>query len=159
MGRQQLPAELLDLVGRLAPRLRAAGTPVELHTTRYHWQGLDADLLDACLAADVAVLDPGAQIRMRFWGERSRRDLAALAADPVFGPRLEGTVHAGLLPQWGPSRARRAGTAVTLLPGNDGIAQAVAGRVGRLVDTVAAAAWPAPRRPSPNWRPCWTGRP
>ncbi|MEV7180243.1 hypothetical protein [Kitasatospora sp. NPDC093679] len=137
VGRQQLPAELLDLVGRLAPRLRAAGTPVELHTTRHHWQGLDADLLDACLAADVAVLDPGAQIRMHFWGERSRRDLAALAADPVFGPRLEGTVHAGLLPQWGPSRARRAGTAVTLLPGNDGIAQAVAARVGRLVDTVA----------------------
>ncbi|WP_052390821.1 hypothetical protein [Streptomyces sp. NRRL B-24484] len=137
VARQQLPAELLDLVGRLAPRLKAAGTPVTVHTTRHHWQGLDADLLDACLAAGVAVVDPGVQVRMHFWGERSRRDLTALAADPVFGPRLEGTVHAGLLPQWGPSRARRAGTAVTLLPGNDGIAQAVAGRVGKLVDTVA----------------------
>ncbi|MCZ0982410.1 hypothetical protein O1L60_35540 [Streptomyces diastatochromogenes] len=73
---------------------------------------------------------------MRFWGEESRRDLAALAADPVFGPRLEGTVHANLLPSWPMGRERRPGSAVTLLPGNEGIAQEVAGRVGKLVDTV-----------------------
>ncbi|MFE7216631.1 hypothetical protein ACFU93_43795 [Streptomyces sp. NPDC057611] len=137
VGRQQLPVEFLDLVVRLGPRLRAEGTPVTAHTTRHHYQGLDADLLDACLAAGVAVVDPGPETRMRFWGERSQRDLAALAADPVFGPRLEGTVHADLLPRRRPERRRRAGSAVTLLPGNEGIAQEVAGRVGKLVDTVA----------------------
>ncbi|MCJ1676374.1 hypothetical protein MTF65_03200 [Streptomyces sp. APSN-46.1] len=136
VGRQQLPGEFLDLVGRLGPRLRAEGTPVTVHTTRHHYEGFDADVLDACLAAGVAVTDPGPETRMRFWGERSRRDLAALAADPVFGPRLEGTVHANLLPRWSPARRRRAGSAVTLLPGNEGIAHEVAGRVGKLVDTV-----------------------
>ncbi|MEU8774191.1 hypothetical protein [Streptomyces sp. NPDC048606] len=137
VGRQPLPAEFLDLVGRLGPRLRAEGTPVTVHTTRHHYQGLDADVLDAFLAAGVAVVDPGPEASMRFWGERSRRDLAALAADPVFGPRLEGSVHADLLPRGGPVPRRRAGSAVTLLPGNEGIAREVAGRVGRLVDTVA----------------------
>ncbi|MEU9192323.1 hypothetical protein [Streptomyces hundungensis] len=136
VARQPLPVEFLDLVGRLGPRLRAAGAPVTVHTTRHHHQGVDADVLDALLAAGVAVVDPGPEIRMRFWGERSRRDLAALAADPVFGPRLEGTVHQGLLPNWS-SAHRRPGSAVTLLPGNEGIAQGVAARVGKLVDTVA----------------------
>ncbi|MFB6810886.1 hypothetical protein [Streptomyces sp. NPDC056387] len=136
VARQPLPAEFLDLIGRLGPRLRAGGAAVAVHTTRHHYQGFDADVLDACLAAGVPVVDPGPETRMRFWGERSRRDLAALAADPVFGPRLEGTVHADLLPKWGPAR-RRAGSAVTLLPGNEGIAHEVAVRVGKLVDTVA----------------------
>ncbi|GGU82362.1 hypothetical protein GCM10010275_16810 [Streptomyces litmocidini] len=138
VARQPLPAELLDLIGRLGPRLRAGGVPVTLHTTRHHYQGFDADVLDACLAAGAAVVDPGPDVRMRFWGERSRRDLAALAADPVFGPRLEGTVHADLLPSRPTGRPRQAGSAVTLLPGNEGIAQEVAGRVGRLVDTVGS---------------------
>ncbi|MCC0093683.1 hypothetical protein K7B10_02530 [Streptomyces flavotricini] len=137
VARQPLPVEFLDLVGRLGPRLRSEGTPVTVHTTRHHYQGFDADVLDACLAAGVAVVDPGPETRMRFWGERSRRDLSALAADPVFGPRLEGTVHADLLPRWGPARGRRSGSAVTLLPGNEGIAQEVAVRVGKLVDTLA----------------------
>ncbi|MFB7267640.1 hypothetical protein ACFCXH_36705, partial [Streptomyces nojiriensis] len=136
VARQPLPAEFLDLVGQLGPRLRAAGTPVAVHTTRYHYQGFDADVLDACLAAGAAVVDPGAEVRMRFWGERSRRDLVALAADPVFGPRLEGTVHADLLPDQWTARGRRSGSAVTLLPGNEGIAHEVAGRVGKLVGTV-----------------------
>ncbi|MFD3696873.1 hypothetical protein ACFWUZ_12095 [Streptomyces sp. NPDC058646] len=137
VGRQPLPAEFLDLVGRLGPMLRAAGAPVTLHSTRHHYQGFDADVLDACLAAGVAVVDPGPETRMRFWGERSRRDLAALAADPVFGPRLEGTVHGSLVPGRPLAPGRRPGSAVTLLPGNAGIAHEVAGRVGKLVDTVA----------------------
>ncbi|WP_329376516.1 hypothetical protein OG625_03090 [Streptomyces sp. NBC_01351] len=136
VGRQPLPGEFLDLVGRLGPRLRAAGAPVTVHTTRHHYQGFDADVLDACLAAGVAVVDPGPEVRMRFWGERSRRDLVALAADPVFGSRLEGTVHAGLLPNSSVARLRRPGSAVTLLPGNEGIANEVAGRVGKLVGAV-----------------------
>ncbi|MFC8275852.1 hypothetical protein ACFUJR_25580 [Streptomyces sp. NPDC057271] len=137
VARQPLPAEFLDLVGRLGPRMRAAGDAVTLHTTRHHYTGFDADVLDACLAAGVAVVDPGPETRMRFWGERSRRDLVALAADPVFGPRLEGTVHANLLPDRSMARLRQPGSAVTLLPGNEGIAHEVAGRVGKLVDTVA----------------------
>ncbi|WCD84389.1 hypothetical protein KPP03845_100712 [Streptomyces xanthophaeus] len=137
VGRQQLPQEFLDLVGRLGPRLRAAGDPVTVHTTRHHYQGLDADVLDAALAAGVPVVDPGPQSWMHFWGERSRRDLAALAADPVFGARLEGTVHADLMPQWPLEPRRREGSAVTLLPGNEGIAREVAARVGKLVGTVA----------------------
>lgn len=136
VGRQPLPEEFLALIGRLGPRLRAGSASVTLHTTRHHYQGFDADVLDACLAAGAAVTDPGPEIRMRFWGEKSRRDLAALAADPVFGPRLEGTVHANLMPSWPMARGRQPGSAVTLLPGNEGIAQEVAGRVGRLVDTV-----------------------
>ncbi|MER5309391.1 hypothetical protein ABT034_16565 [Streptomyces sp. NPDC002773] len=136
VGRQQLPPEFLDLVGRLGPRLRAAGHAVTVHTTRHSYKGFDADVLDACLAAGITVVDPGPETRMRFWGERSRRDLVALAADPVFGPRLEGTVHAGLLPDGLWVRGRKPGSAVTLLPGNEGIAQEVAGRVGKLVDTV-----------------------
>ncbi|WP_328622550.1 hypothetical protein [Streptomyces sp. NBC_00354] len=136
VARQPLPVEFLDLVGRLGPRLRSEGIAVTVHTTRHHYQGFDADVLDACLAAGVAVVDPGPEMQMRFWAERSRRDLSSLASDPVFGPRLEGTVHADLLPRWA-QRRRRAGSAVTLLPGNEGIAHEVAGRVGKLVDTVA----------------------
>ncbi|MEF9887131.1 hypothetical protein [Streptomyces sp. P9-A4] len=136
VGRQPLPPEFLDLVGRLGPRLRAAGDPVTVHTTRHYYQGFDADVLDACLAAGATVVDPGPEVRMRFWGERSRRDLAALAADPVFGPRLEGTVHADLRCDRFGTRVPKPGSAVTLLPGNEGIAHEVAGRVGKLVDTV-----------------------
>ncbi|MFD3727496.1 hypothetical protein [Streptomyces sp. NPDC058671] len=136
VGRQPLPPEFLDLVGRLGPRLRAAGQPVTVHTTRHHYQGFDADVLDACLAAGVTVVDRGPETRMRFWGERSRRDLAALAADPVFGARLEGTVHARLMPDGFRAHGRKPGSAVTLLPGNEGIAHEVANRVGKLVDTV-----------------------
>ncbi|MER7951620.1 hypothetical protein ABTY59_29905 [Streptomyces sp. NPDC096079] len=136
VGRQPLPEEFLDLVGRLGPAARAEAAPVTLHITRHHYQGFDADVLDACLAAGLAVTDPGPAVRMRFWGEKSRRDLAALAADPVFGPRLEGTVHADLIPRWPMGRRRQPGSAVTLLPGNEGIAHEVAVRVGRLVETV-----------------------
>ncbi|MFE1789048.1 hypothetical protein ACFW7J_11755 [Streptomyces sp. NPDC059525] len=122
--RQPMPAELFELLTRWAPRLRAAGTPLRLHEDRYRYQGLDADLLDACLAEGIPVEDPGAAVRLVFWDGRSRRDLKALAADPVFGPRLEGTVHAGL---------RRSGTAITRLPGNAGIAAGVHARVETLL--------------------------
>ncbi|WP_308340530.1 MULTISPECIES: hypothetical protein [unclassified Streptomyces] len=59
VGRQPLPSELLALVGRLGPRLRASGAPVTLHTTRHHYQGFDADVLDTVLAAGVAVVAVG----------------------------------------------------------------------------------------------------
>lgn len=128
VSRQPMPPELLDLVARFAPRLRAAGQPVRLHEDRYRRPGLDADLLDLCLAEALAVEDPGEAVRLTFWGERSRRDLKALAGDPVFGPRLEGTVHAGL---------RGGGTAITRLPENAGIAAEVHTRIESLLGALA----------------------
>ncbi|MER7758649.1 hypothetical protein [Streptomyces sp. NPDC097619] len=127
VARQPVPAELLEIVALFAPRLRAGG-PVVLHEDRWRWPGLDADLLDACLAEGITVVDPGEQVRLSFWEGRSRRDLKALAADPVFGPRLEGTVHAGL---------RGGGTAITRLPENPGIAAGVHSRVEGLLDALA----------------------
>ncbi|MEV0123285.1 hypothetical protein AB0I16_17440 [Streptomyces sp. NPDC050703] len=133
--RQQMPAELLDLVTRFAPLLRAAGTPVQLHEDRYRWPHLDADLLDLCLAESIPVEDPGAAVGLELWDESSRRDLKALAADPVFGPRLEGTVHAG--PRFGPLAHRpRTGTAISRLPGNPGVAAEVHSRVEKLLDAL-----------------------
>lgn len=126
--RQPMPAELFDLVGRFAPLLRAGGSPVRLHEDRYRWPHLDADLLDLCLAEGIPVHDPGAAIGLEFWGDGSRRDLQALAADPVFGPRLEGTVHAGL-------RAR-GGTAISRLPHNPGITAEVHARVEKLLEAL-----------------------
>ncbi|MFK0013458.1 hypothetical protein [Streptomyces sp. NPDC091027] len=128
VARQPVPGELLELVGLFAPLLRAAGTPVVLHEDRWNWPGLDADLLDLCLAEGIAVVDPGEGVRLSFWGDRSRRELKALAADAVFGPRLEGTVHAGL---------RGGGTAITRLPENPGIAAEVYGRVESLLAALA----------------------
>ncbi|MEU3315878.1 hypothetical protein ABZ743_24820 [Streptomyces sp. NPDC006662] len=127
VSRRPMPAELFELLTRWAPRLRAAEAPLRLHEDRYHHPGLDADLLDACLAEGIAVEDPGVAVRLHFWDERSRRDLKALAADPVFGPRLEGTVHAG---------PRRSGTAITRLPGNAGIAAEVHGRIESLLSAL-----------------------
>ncbi|GAA4894268.1 hypothetical protein ACFPM3_07630 [Streptomyces coeruleoprunus] len=127
VARQPMPRELFDLVARFAPRLRAAEVPVRLHEDRYRYPGLDADLLDVCLAEGIAVEDPGEAVRLEFWGARSRRDLKSLAADPVFGPRLEGTVHAGL---------RGGGTAITRLPENAGIAAEVHSRIEGLLGTL-----------------------
>ncbi|WP_225823721.1 hypothetical protein [Streptomyces naphthomycinicus] len=124
VARQPMPAELFEILSRFAPRLRAAGTPVVIHEDKYHWPDLDADLLDACLAEGIAVEDPGDAVKLTFWDDRSRRDLRALAAHPVFGRRLEGTVHEGL---------RGAGTAITRLPENAGIAAEVHSRIAGLL--------------------------
>ncbi|MFE0171691.1 hypothetical protein ACFWZ2_05190 [Streptomyces sp. NPDC059002] len=122
--RRQMPVELLDLVARIAPRLRGEDRSVRLHRTKWSsYTGLDADLLDACIAAGVPVHDPGERVGLHYWGERSHRDLKALAEDPVFGARLEGTVHA---------RVRR-GTALALLPDNAGIGAEVHERIERLL--------------------------
>ncbi|CAL9502306.1 hypothetical protein SUDANB176_03468 [Streptomyces sp. enrichment culture] len=126
--RQAMPAELFDLVVRFAPLLKADGTPVRLHEDRYRWPHPDADLLDVCLAEGIPVHGPGPAIRMEFWGEESQRDLRALAADPVFGPRLESTVHDGLRP--------RGGTAISRLPHNPEIAAEVHGRIEKLLDAL-----------------------
>ncbi|WP_030269709.1 hypothetical protein [Streptomyces sp. NRRL B-24484] len=125
--RRPLPPEFFDVLPVLAGRLRAEGVPVRLHEAQYRSSGLDADLADACLAEGVPVETPPRTVSLVFWGGESRRDLRALAADPVLGPRLEGTVHADL----------RRGTAVTRLPGNPAIAGAVRTRITGLLDELA----------------------
>ncbi|MFD7406486.1 hypothetical protein ACFV7R_28250 [Streptomyces sp. NPDC059866] len=130
VSRQPMPHELFELLPLFAPRLRAAGEPVRLHETKWrHHTDLDADLLDACLAEGIEVHEPGETVLLQFWGDRSRRDLKAVAAHPVFGRRLEGTVHAGLRGGFG-------GTAITLLPGNEGIAAEVLTRINGLLDAL-----------------------
>ncbi|MDL4819368.1 hypothetical protein [Actinomadura opuntiae] len=125
---QPMPDELFAVLPRLAARLRAEGVPVRLHESRYRGASLfDADLVDACLAEGIAVEDPGERARLHFWSRGSRRDLTAIAADPVFGPRLEGTVHAGL----------RQGTAISRLPETPGVEKAVHARLSALVDEAA----------------------
>ncbi|MGW0139428.1 hypothetical protein [Streptomyces calvus] len=126
--RQAVPAELLDLVARFAPLLKADGTPVRLHEDRYRWPYLDADLLDVCLAEGIPVHDPGPLVRLEVWGENSRRDLRALAADPVFGPRLESAVHDGRRPG--------GGSAISRLPHTPEIAAEVRARIGKLLDAL-----------------------
>ncbi|MEE1768003.1 hypothetical protein PUR34_07340 [Streptomyces sp. JV185] len=126
--RQAMPAELFDLVARFAPLLKEDGTPVRLHEDRYRWPHLDADLLDVCLAEGIPVHDPGPTISLEFWDKEARRDLRALAADPVFGSRLEGTVHAGL--------RSGGGSAISRLPHNPGIAAEVHGRIEKLLDAL-----------------------
>ncbi|MET9656848.1 hypothetical protein [Streptomyces sp. NPDC006510] len=126
--RQAMPAELFDLVARFAPLLKEDGTPVRLHEDRYQWPHLDADLLDVCLAEGVPVHDPGPTVSLEFWDKDAQRDLRALAADPVFGSRLEGTVHAGL--------RSRGGSAISRLPHNPGIAAEVHGRIEKLLDSL-----------------------
>ncbi|MFF1273027.1 hypothetical protein ACFVZC_06400 [Streptomyces marokkonensis] len=78
----------LALVGRMAPRLRADGRPVDLFSGRWH-AGADLDLLDLCSAEDIPLKLPEAgQDAFLFvtqWLEETRpgrRDLTAVAADP-----------------------------------------------------------------------------
>ncbi|MEU6813936.1 hypothetical protein [Streptomyces sp. NPDC046860] len=77
----------LALVARMAPVLRAAGRPVDLFTGRWH-AGADLDLLDLCVAEDVPLTVPGADVTVHLmlypWlhdDRAGRRDLAAVAAD------------------------------------------------------------------------------
>ncbi|MEW1913112.1 hypothetical protein AB0442_32585 [Kitasatospora sp. NPDC085895] len=125
--RRPLPPEFFELLPPLAGRLRAEGVPVRLHEAQYRASGLDADLADACLAEGIPVETPPRTVPLVVWGGESRRDLRALAADPVLGARLEGTVHADL----------RRGTAVTRLPENPAIAGAVRARITGLLDELA----------------------
>ncbi|MEU5974143.1 hypothetical protein [Streptomyces sp. NPDC047315] len=83
----------LVLVERLADRLVADGVPVRL--VRSGWRAsVDLDVLDLCLARGVPVAPPGDDVDsldLDSWltgPEAGRRDLAALAADPRFAPKL-----------------------------------------------------------------------
>ncbi|WP_165956084.1 hypothetical protein, partial [Streptomyces hainanensis] len=85
------------LAHRMAPRLRADGTPVAL-VQHHGWRGgTDLELLDLCLAENIPVADPAHRPRFDLgsWLQApasDRRDLAALAADPRFAPALSTVV-------------------------------------------------------------------
>ncbi|MEU1621279.1 hypothetical protein ABZ479_28765 [Streptomyces sp. NPDC005722] len=94
-GASERSAATLDLVTRMAPRLRADGRPVDLFTGRWH-QGAEIDLLDLCAAERVPLTVPGADVTvhlpLRRWLETAdpaRRDLVATGADP----RLRRLLH------------------------------------------------------------------
>ncbi|WP_017557070.1 hypothetical protein [Nocardiopsis baichengensis] len=132
---QRKPEELFALLPRLAARIRAEDAPVRLHESRYHHTCFDADLVDACLAAGIPVHDPGPEVRLHLWHGGCRRDLAALAADPVLGGRLERVAHA-------PDRAgfgqrTGGGTAITRLPDAPGVEAHVRARVTDLIGRAA----------------------
>ncbi|MFE9016153.1 hypothetical protein [Streptomyces cyaneofuscatus] len=95
--------ETLAVVARAADRLRADGRPVELFQGR--WQRTaDLDILDLCLASGIPVAEPddgdrGTRQSPGFALSRwltdtapGARDLAALAAHPVFRALLSRTV-------------------------------------------------------------------
>ncbi|MER5820426.1 hypothetical protein [Streptomyces californicus] len=87
----------LDLVTRMADRLRADGRPVDLFQGRWR-RTADLDLLDLCLASGITVAEPDHEAtgpgRTRSHGfalgpwladdESGRRDLEAVAAHPDF---------------------------------------------------------------------------
>lgn len=125
--RQQFAPELFDTIERIGPRLRESGAPVNLSNSKYGRLAIDTELADALVTVGAAIAEPG-HGNLQFWGERSRRDLVALAADPVLGPRLEATVH----------RDRGTSTtAIVRLPENPGIARNVHARIVALLERVA----------------------
>ncbi|MFC9882124.1 hypothetical protein ACFVJW_21450 [Streptomyces libani] len=124
--RQAMPPELFALVPHMASRIKADDTPLCLHQTRFRRPRFDADLVDLCLASGLAVVDPGPRVELEFWGKESRRDMRALAADPVLGVRLAGTRYA---PKPPPTGAR--------LPLREGVDPELHARVTRLLDALA----------------------
>ncbi|MBS2534359.1 hypothetical protein KGQ20_16435 [Catenulispora sp. NF23] len=101
--------ELLDLVTRMAPRLRAEGRPLAIVDRRR----IDVDLIDLCLELGLPVTgtdasanttantstgtgtnnQPAWHFDIGDWLDAAdtpdQRDLSAFAADPVFGPALD----------------------------------------------------------------------
>ncbi|WP_329165738.1 hypothetical protein OG709_10390 [Streptomyces sp. NBC_01267] len=92
-------ADELALVERLAPRLIADGTPVELVGGGRRRADVDLDLLDTCLAAGIPVADPVSGARpldLREWladDGPGRRDLAVLLSDTRFVPMVRQAVE------------------------------------------------------------------
>ncbi|WP_306370241.1 hypothetical protein [Nocardiopsis sp. CC223A] len=91
--RWSLPAGFLDLTARIADRLRADGTPVDLtRSSGYRAQDIPADLLDLCLELGVPVTADSARRRLDLdtWVDHPRggprRDLRFLRADPAWEP-------------------------------------------------------------------------
>ncbi|WP_371478578.1 hypothetical protein [Kitasatospora sp. NBC_00315] len=110
-------AATLALVGRMAPRLRADGVPVEILADRRRRGATELNLLDLLLAERVPVADPpvGLSFDLAAWvslGGPGRRDLAAVAADP----RLRPVLRAATPGVWTPDEDTEAGIVVAGAP-------------------------------------------
>ncbi|MFL1427963.1 MULTISPECIES: hypothetical protein [unclassified Nocardiopsis] len=92
-----LPAGFLELTTRIADRLRADGTPVDLTRGKGYYVGsIPADLLDLCLELGVPVSAADAphtgrrHLDLEAWVDHvrggPRRDLRFLRADPAWEP-------------------------------------------------------------------------
>jgi len=92
---QACPPRLIELLRRMAPRLRAEGVPVRLED---RYMGVHVDLLARCLAEQIPLEDPSRRFGLRedqlqAWGVPGQADLSSLAADPRYGPHLKKTVR------------------------------------------------------------------
>lgn len=92
---QACPPRLVELLRRMAPRLRAEDVPVQLEEP---YTGVHIDLLARCLAEQIPLEDPSRRFDLRedqlqAWGVPGQSDLTALAADPQYGPYLKTTVR------------------------------------------------------------------
>ncbi|BCJ45942.1 hypothetical protein GCM10010168_56380 [Actinoplanes ianthinogenes] len=97
--RHRRSARLLDLVGRMLPRLAAEGG-VRIASTPWH---ADLDVLDACLAAGVPITfgqpDTIQDFSLDDWARDDRpgrRDLTAVAADPRWRAVLARSVRTAI---------------------------------------------------------------
>jgi hypothetical protein len=112
--------KLLDLVGRMAPRLLEENTALVLCQDG----GSDIDLIDLCLTLGLPVADPGADfiVRLERWlSGSSARELSAFAADQRLRPYLYRAVDALARDEAGPrnqsSELAEAAQRLTGVPG------------------------------------------
>lgn len=132
--RRSMPGRLLDLVPRIADRLRADGEPVRLGGGSHYYGDISPALLDLCLEHGVPLQPPGhGVLDLESWitnrEDRPRRDLAHVRADPVWEPALAsaatgyGQTHHRVLddllpfPYLHPYVDARLGELVGLMPG------------------------------------------
>ncbi|GAB3453335.1 hypothetical protein GCM10027570_32400 [Streptomonospora sediminis] len=88
----EAPQDLLDLLPRLAPRIRTEEGPLQLGSGTGRGHRIDAAVIGACLAAGVPVADPDPHLLLGHWRQHRRVDLAALTADDRFADRLTASV-------------------------------------------------------------------
>src|SRR6266540_3996441 len=96
--RRPPPAQLFELIGRMAPRLRADDRPLIL-TPRRWGHTFDANLIDVIVEHDIPVCDPPphARIDLLEWLQSGsdggvRRSLEHMAADRRYQPLLSAAV-------------------------------------------------------------------
>ncbi|MUL43028.1 hypothetical protein FZ103_17935 [Streptomonospora sp. PA3] len=96
----EAPQYLLDLVPRLAPRIRTDEGPLRLGSGTGRWHRIDAAVVGACLAAGIPVADPDPHLLMGHWRQHGRVDLDALTADDRFADRLTASIMEDINGRW-----------------------------------------------------------
>ena len=63
------PARTLEMLEKLAPRLKHENVPLALSAARrHHNTAIDIDVLEACLVLGIKVADPTGELDVSFWG-------------------------------------------------------------------------------------------